>query len=157
MARKVPVTWVVVADGARARFFTPHEGGRKFAVVGPGNLVAPQSKQRPRALGSDKPGRGFASAGSSGRHAFETRHDAHKLEKHRFMVVLAEALDAACAAKAVDRLVLVLPRRSLGELRPLLPRRVASRVQLEIAKDLTTQTMTALWRQLSPKLGTPTA
>ena len=152
MARKVPVPWIVVADGARARFFTPHESGRKFAAAGPGNLVAPQSKQRPRDLKSDKPGRGFASAGGTGRHAFEPPHDYHKLEKHRFMVVLAEALDEACAAKAYDALVLVLPRRSLGELRPLLSRRVAARVRLEVAKDLSTQTMTALWKQLSPKL-----
>ena len=157
MARKVPVPWIVVADGARARFFTPHESGRKFAAAGPGNLVAPKSRQRPRDLKSDKPGRGFASAGSSGRHAFEPPHDYHKLEKHRFMVVLAEALDEACAAKAFDTLVLVLPRRSLGELRPLLSRRVASRVTLEIAKDLSTQTMTALWKQLSSKLNVAAA
>lgn len=157
MARKVPVPWIVVADGARARFFTPHESGRKFAVAGPGNLVAPRSQQRPRALGSDKPGRGFAAAGRRARHAFEPPHDAHKLEKHRFMVVLAGALDEACAAKAYDSLVLVLPRRSLGELRALLPRRVAARVRLEVAKDLSTQTMTALWKALSPKLNVAVA
>ena len=66
--------------------------------------------------------------------------------------ISTEALDEASAAKAFDTLVLVLPRRSLGELRPMLSRRVAARVSLEVAKDLSTQTMTALWKQLSPKL-----
>lgn len=152
MPSKVPTTWIVVADGARARFFTPHESGRKFTATGPDNLVAPQSRQRPRSLGTDRPGRGHASARSASRHAFEPPHDSHKLEKHRFMAVLAEALDRACADKAFDALVLVLPRRSLGELRPMLSRRVAGRVRLEVAKDLSPLTKTALWAALAPKL-----
>ena len=41
--------------------------------------------------------------------------------------------------------------------RAIRARRVASRVRLEVAKDLSTQTMTALWKALSPKLNVAVA
>ena len=73
------------------------------------------------------------------RHAFEPPHDYHKLEKHRFMATLAEALDDACGRRAFDDLILVAPRRSLGELRGLLSKRVQGSVRQEVAKDLTNE------------------
>lgn len=150
MPKKVLLTWIVVADGARGRFFKLDETARKLVSAGPGNLVAPQSRQKPRDLKSDKPGRSFSSARSGMRHAFEPPHDYHKLEKHRFMAVLTETLDGACAKRQFDDLVLVVPRRSLGELRGLLSKRVLNRVRLEVPKDLTNKTAAEIWRRLAP-------
>ena len=146
---KRPKTLIVVADGARARFFAPSEDTKKFVSLKSQDMVAPQSRQRPRDLKSDKPGRGKASAGSAARHAMEPPHDYHKLEKHRFTALLAEALDSACERKEFDQLVLVAPRRSLGELRTLLSKRVQSRVRAEIPKDLTNDTVGRLWTRLA--------
>ena len=131
MPRKLPLTWVVVADGARGRFFALDERAEKLVSTGPIDLVAPQSRQRPRDLKSDKPGRSYSSARSGMRHALEPPHDYHKLEKHRFMAVLAETLDEACSRRRFDDVVLVAPRRSLGELRGLLSKRVLDRVRLD--------------------------
>ena len=89
-------TWIVVADGARGRFLKPNEDSNGLVSVGLADLVAPQSRQRPRNLKSDKPGRRYSSSRSGVRHALEPPHDYHKLEKHRFMATLAEALDDAC-------------------------------------------------------------
>jgi len=86
------------------------------------------------------------------RHGFEPVHDYHKLEKRKFTARLAETLDQACAAKKFDRLVLVAPRRSLGELRTLLSPRVPKAVSHEIAKDLTASTPAALRRALASVL-----
>lgn len=147
---KSSVIWIVVADGARARFLAPSDGTKKLVSVGPGNLVAPQSRQRPRDLKSDKPGRSYSSSRSGVRHALEPPHDPHKLEKHRFMALLAQTLDADCEKREFDELVLVAPRRSLGELRGLLSKRVQGRVRLEVAKDLTNETAAGLWRRLGP-------
>jgi protein required for attachment to host cells len=149
---KRPITWIVVADGARGRFLTPSEDSKKLVSAGLADLVAPQSRARPRDLKSDKPGRSYSSARSGMRHALEPPHDYHKLEKHRFMVVLAEALDGACEKRQFDDIVLVAPRRSLGELRSLLSKRVLNRVRLEIAKDLTNKTAAELWRRLAPTM-----
>jgi protein required for attachment to host cells len=150
---KRPKTWIVVADGARSRFFTPDIEGRKLTPAGPADLVAPQSRQRPRDLKSDKPGRSYGSSRSGVRHALEPPHDYHKLEKHRFMATVARALDDACRKAEFAELVVVAPRRSLGELRGLLSKRVQESIHAEVAKDLTNETAARLWRRLGPLLG----
>lgn len=157
MAKRPVKIWIVVADGARARFFSPDEESAKLVSTGLGDLVAPQSRQRPRDLKSDKPGRGFSSSRSGVRHAFEPPHDYHKLEKHRFMATLATTLDAACGRREFDDLVLVAPRRSLGELRGLLSKRVQGRLRREIAKDLTNEPPSRLSRRLGPLLAARSA
>ena len=141
-------TWIVVADGARARFFTASDDGGKLVAAAAADMVAPMNRRPASALKSDKPGRGYSSARSGMRHALEPPHDYHKLEKHRFCAELAQALDTASAAKQFERLVLVAPRRSLGELRGLLSTQVKRQVGLEIAKDLTNLPPSRLWRQL---------
>lgn len=152
MAKRPAKTWIVVADGARARFFSPDRETMKLVPTGPNNLVAPASRQRPRDLKSDKPGRSFSASRSGVRHAFEPPHDYHKLEKHRFMATLADALDDACGRRAFDDLILVAPRRSLGELRGLLSKRVQGSVRQEVAKDLTNEPPSLLRRRLQSLL-----
>ena len=97
---------------------------RQARPAGLPDMVAPQSRLRSRDLKSDKPGRSYSSSRSGVRHALEPPHDYHKLEKHRFMATLATTLDTACSRREFDDLVLVAPRRSLGELRGLLSKRV---------------------------------
>jgi protein required for attachment to host cells len=150
MRKRLTTTWVLVADGARGRFFCANEETKKLVSVGPADMVAPQSRERPRDLKSDKPGRSYSSSRSGVRHAFEPPHDYHKLEKHRFMAALAKTLDDACARRQFDDLILVAPRRSLGELRGLLSKRVQGRVRQEVAKDLTNEPASRLWRRLAP-------
>lgn len=145
---KRPRTWIVVADGARARFFVPSDDGKKFVAARQADMVAPESRGHARDLKSDKPGRSFASSRSGVRHAVEPMHDPHKLEKHRFSAALAEVLDGACGRREFDRIILVAPRRSLGELRGLLSARVQRGIAKEVAKDLTNETAAGLWRRL---------
>lgn len=145
---KRPRTWVVVADGARARFFVPSEDTSKFVAARQADLIAPESRRHARDLKSDKPGRSYASSRSGVRHAIEPAHDPHKLEKHRFSAVLAETLDGACGRREFDRVILVAPRRSLGELRGLMTARVQRCIDKEVAKDLTNETVASLWRRL---------
>jgi protein required for attachment to host cells len=77
------------------------------------------------------------------------------MEKHNFTARLAETLDKACSARKFDRLVLVAPKRSLGELRTLLSARVRKAVSHEVAKDLTTSTPAALRKALADTLPPP--
>jgi protein required for attachment to host cells len=150
MITKRSRTWIVVADGARARFFAPSADAKKFVSVKSADMVAPASRQHVRDLKSDKPGRSYSSSRSGMRHALEPPHDYHKLEKRRFTASLAEALDAAYEREEFDQLILVAPRRTLGELRGLLSKRVQANVRKEIAKDLTNETAAGLWRHLAP-------
>jgi protein required for attachment to host cells len=150
--RKQERTWIVVADGARARFFSPAEDGKTLVPARKADMVAPQSRQHTRDLVSDRPGRSFSSSRAGQRHSFEATHDPHKLEKHKFTAALAGMLDEACERKDFDQLVLVAPHRSLGELRGLLSERVQRCIRKEIARDLTGVTPSTLWRHLQPEL-----
>ena len=159
MVTRITKTWVVVADGARARIFSPDRKLGKLVPAGPSDLVSPTGRQRTRDLKSDRPGRSFSAARSGARHAFEPPHDYHKLEKHRFMATLAGVLEDARGRGVFDDLILVAPRRSLGELRGLLARQVLDCMSHEVAKDLTGEPPSSLRRRLQPlltgKLGSP--
>jgi protein required for attachment to host cells len=154
---KQKTLWIVVADGARARFFTLDRERPGLAPAGIPDLVSADVHGYSRDLKSDRPGRSFSTAGGGTRHGIEPRHDFHKSEKHKFSADLAELLESARRKRQFDALVLVAPRRSLGELRGLLSQGVKAILREEVAKDLTKHTAAGLWRQLSPIVGGPGA
>lgn len=154
--RKIRNVWVVVADGAKARFYTPNDKVSGFEATGPVIALSRGARLRSRELKSDRPGRSVSSTRNGLRHAIEPKHDHHKLEKHRFTAALTEALDRALSDAAFDDLVIVAPRRSLGEIRILLPDHVKARVQGEVAKDFTRHSADELWKILAPTI-TPLA
>ena len=147
-------TLIVVANGAKARFLEP---SRDYKTLVPtrDDMLEPKARRPDRDLVTDKPGRGFSPARDGRRGGFESPHDPHKMEKHNFTARLAETLDKACSARKFDRLVLVAPKRSLGELRTLLSARVRKAVSHEVAKDLTTSTPAALREVLVDTLPQP--
>jgi protein required for attachment to host cells len=155
MERRHKRTLIVVADGSRARFFEPRHDAQTLVPVNQADMVAPGSRLPTREIVTDRPGRGFSSARGGIRHAFEPAHDAHKLEKHKFTAALAQVLEDACNRREFDRLVLVAPRRSLGELHTLLSPQVQKLVSHEVAKDLTASTPESLWHALERVLPTP--
>jgi protein required for attachment to host cells len=67
----------------------------------------------------------------------EPPSDAHREEKRRFADELAELLNTAARMKSYDRLVLVAPAKTLGDLRQALDKEAASKVDGELSKDLT--------------------
>jgi protein required for attachment to host cells len=146
-------TLIVVADGARARFFEPRHDTHTLVAAAQADMVAPESRLQNQEIVSDRPGRGFGSAdASTHRHAFEPHHDPHKLEKHNFTAELARTLDGLCGQ--YDRLVVVAPPRSLGELDTLLTPQVKKMVSHQIPKDLTGANPPDLWRALEKVLPT---
>lgn len=147
-------TLIVVADGARARFFEPRYEARMLVPADRADMVAPNSRLPNRASVSDRPGRGAGTAeAATHRHSFEPPHDPHKLKKHNFTTLLAKTLDEMC--EHYDRLIVVAPPRSLGELNALLSPQVKKMVSQQVAKDLTASTSTSLWRALEKVLPAP--
>lgn len=147
MRRLKKTIWFVVTDSARAHFYNVNEGVTGLLHI-PNDLADPDARLPARDLKSDKPGRSFASSGGGERHAIEPHHDYHKMEKHKFILAVAEALDKAAAAGQFDELVLVAPSRSLGELRAALSHQVQARVAAELGKDLTKHPSDELWEHL---------
>ncbi len=129
-----PVTWILIADGARARIFANNGPGTGLASATGVDYIA---DHRPtRDIGSDKPGRTQESA-TSARHAKAPRVDWHDFEKHLFAKEMARILDAAATARAFDSLVVVAPPKALGELRAELGKHTRAKVVGELGKDLT--------------------
>jgi len=131
---KKTVTWVAVADGARARLFSNDGPGKGLAPVADGDLSGPRAPSRD--IDADRPGRTFDSLGE-GRHAKQSRSDPHRLAKHHFIEILAARLDEGHKRQAFDRLVLVAPPQALGDLRACLGIGVQAKVSAELPKDLT--------------------
>ncbi|MEJ8571160.1 host attachment protein [Microbaculum marinum] len=133
MVRKI-VTWVVVADGARARVFVNEGVGKGVHELEDRAFIG--DRRQNRDIQSDRPGRSFDSGGQ-GRHAMEPRTDPHKHEEHRFLGDVVDWLTGHARQDEFERLVLIAAPRALGELRSLMSKPLAARVVAEIDKDLT--------------------
>jgi protein required for attachment to host cells len=135
---KRPVTWILIADGGRAKIFKAASKGRIEEKEEMATALPPT-----RDLVSDRPGRTFDSMGQ-GRHAKEPPTDAHEKAESDFLRSVCKKLDAACQNKEFDRLIVVAAPRALGTLRQMFPGQLADMVTKEISHDLTGFTRPAL-------------
>lgn len=131
---KATRTWILVADGARARI---------LEQVGPGGDLHPlegakfSTASKPsRELGTDRPGRVRESVGHQ-RHAIEPRYDPHRGLETLFAHQLADILSIRLREGLFDRLIIVAPPVMLGDLRSALAKPLQEALIGEIAKDLT--------------------
>lgn len=127
--------WIVVADAGRARIYT-YEGAGRLQPVSDGSFENPHAHEPTRALGTDKPGRNFESAGGA-RHAQEPRVDWHRQAETDFAKKLAGHLEQSAAAKRFDRVVVSAPPSMLGDLRTMFGPQTKQRLTGELHKDLT--------------------
>jgi protein required for attachment to host cells len=138
---KKRITWILVADGSRARILMNDGVGKGLQPAVNGEFSRPLPPTRE--LGSDRPGCS-QQRGVARRHAFAPHLDWHEFEKEKFGREMARVLDQAAERCAFDRLVLVAPPRALGNLRSALAPRTRSLVHAEIDKDLTNLPVDAL-------------
>lgn len=131
---KAAKTWVVIADGARARLVSAEGHGKGLHVVEQRELSADHSPSRD--LQADKPSRVFESHGAA-RHSVEPKTDPHRELKRSFAHLIADELDDGLSLKKFDRLVVVAPPVTLGDLRNALSEPVKASVIAEVAMDLT--------------------
>ena len=127
------VTWILIADGARARILRSDGRGSPLTPVG-GEIEGDNRKTGE--IGVERPGRAYG-PGGAGRHAMEPRVDWHELEKHLFAKNLAAYLNKSAQEKAFERLAMVAPAKVLGDLRAALGKQASELVVAELSKDLT--------------------
>lgn len=130
---KATRTWILIADGSRARIFLNDGPGRGLRPA-VGNEFATDLPPT-REVVADRPGTAVPSAGP--RHGYAPRVDWHQFEKRRFAAGMAGVLNAAARRRAFDRLVVVAPPEPLGALRAKLEPTVRRRLVKEVGKDLT--------------------
>jgi protein required for attachment to host cells len=133
-------TWIVVADGARARILLNlhrDEGATELPLV---------SVHEPR-LASDHGGQ---PAGIH--HKPQFKPTLERREEGHFLDVLAETIQSAVARKDCDQLVLVAPATALGRLRNAVNASTHKHIVAEIVHDYTHQTDDFVMRQVREKL-----
>lgn len=132
---KPTITWIVLADGDRAKVFENDGPGKGLRAVR--DMAMAQEHLVAQDIMADRPGRASNPAGPGSRAAVDYRTDPVDLRERRFLERLARALEERQASGAYDRLVIVAPPRALGELRPALCDEVRATILAELPKDLT--------------------
>jgi len=127
-------TWILIADGARARILQNDGPGKGLHEVPGGAFHGDHAATHD--IMSDRTGRSYSSVGP-GRSAIEAHSDPHRELKKTFARQLADALADGLQRKAYDRLVIVAAPSALGDLRAALSDQVRAKVTGELAKDLT--------------------
>jgi protein required for attachment to host cells len=133
MMKKI-VTWIVLADGARCRILTRETAVSDYREVFGVDYFAPH--QASRKLASDRPGRVHDRFGT-GRHAMSPPSDPHREEKRHFAIRLAELLESEREKKSFERLIVIAPPKTLGDLRQNFSPLLKNMIVEEIAKDVT--------------------
>jgi protein required for attachment to host cells len=153
----MPTTWILIADGARARLLEQDRKSRHFNPTSEQEFFG--SRAQSREIASDDRGRTFDSAArgqpgdvAHGRHAMEPSTDPHRYAEYAFARDLADHLEKAANEHRFDHLVVVAAPRALGDLRGLLPKTVQSKIAAEINKDLTNIPTRDLGRHLDEHL-----
>jgi protein required for attachment to host cells len=134
MPMKQKRTWVLIADARRARVFESRGKGTGLTAVQ--DMALDAELPPSRALGTDRPGRTFESVGSA-RHAMENPSDPHREQKRQFAQRIARAVHDRHAAKSFDRLVVVAPAVTMGDLRAALADDIKAITTAELVADLT--------------------
>lgn len=148
---KPAITYILVADGSRARVLVNSGPGR-------GLLQLPDSDFRheippERELHRDKPSRVQQSA-SPARHAAE-RPSLHERAKALFARWLVAFLDKSFSAKHFNRLIIVAPPEMLANLRASIKGPLSAAVVAELAKDLTSLPNNDVYDHLQKSLNIP--
>ncbi len=110
--------WVAVADGGSYRIFSCDKLGGKLKLVFKGEN--PDQSTPTSDLGSERPGRSRAGPGQ-GRHALQNKVDWHNEAERNFARDLGARLKDRFLKKSFDKLFVVAPPKTLGEIRDRLP------------------------------------
>lgn len=141
------VTWIVVADGARARIFSRssrHRRGEPLVPALDHDLVA--SRALDSELDSDRPGRTNARTERM-RHGLGHEDDSHRHAQQQLARDVARELEHA-RTQGLRAVILIAPPRALGDLREACNEHVRALVSHELAKDLSTLAV----HELAPRI-----
>jgi protein required for attachment to host cells len=123
------VSWIVVADGARARIFSA--GTRDGGIAEVADLVNPGAKERDDDIASYSGGEGRPGARTSTQEKSAVEH-----ANERFSKYLSGYLEAARNQHRYERVYLVASPKFLGRLRQDLSEATRKLVAEELDKDI---------------------
>lgn len=124
--------WILVADGKKALLLR-NDGDELYPNL---HVIKKSVQDNPatHAQGTDKPG---SLAGSNGIRSAAEPTDWHQQAEDAFAAEVAEMLYKRAHADQFEKIILVAPPNTLGELRKCLHAEVSAKVIGELHKDLT--------------------
>jgi len=140
-----PLTWILVADSARARVLEWSEPAAPLKEIA--DLTNPQGRLKEQALSSDRPGVASSSQGKSG-HPMQASQSGHEKSEAEFAGLIDATLVEALDAGRYVQLMMFAPPRFLGSLRSHLTPRVAKTVVESNPLDLTREDLTKIKSRL---------
>lgn len=141
-------TWVVAADGSRARVFEIVEPERHLREIE--SFDHPRGRAHNRDLKSDAQGRYFSQGGGPRGHSATRQITPVQHEIELFAKALARRLDKALSQRRYDELFLIAPPEFLGLLRENLGKETRKATAEEINKDLSRLETRDIERHLKP-------
>jgi protein required for attachment to host cells len=130
---KPTITWIVVADGGRARIFE-HRGPGKGLMPVPG-LSFEDAHLRTQDINADRAGRTHSAQGRGS--AMDPPTDAAKQRELAFIETIAALLKTRLADGAFTRLIIAADPAALGNLRAALGPALDRTIVAEVPKNLT--------------------
>ncbi|AJE47227.1 host attachment protein [Celeribacter indicus] len=142
-------TWVLIADGEKALFLRNDLDAQTPDL----NVVKIETQENPpdHEQGANRPGR-MNDNGPGQKSAFADT-DWHELAKERFAAEVAAILYKEAHKGRFERIVLVAPPATLGELRDHLHKEVADKVVAELPKTLTNHPLDKVEELLKKEFG----
>ncbi len=124
---------IAVADGRKMLVLRNDGTPRKpdLSVLAHNEQRNPDTHEQ----GSDRPGRAFTASG--GRSAAYAEADFHEIAEERFAAEVAAHINQRALANGFDKLIVVAPPRTLGELRGQWHKETQARLIGEISKEAT--------------------
>lgn len=148
--RNIPHDAIVFVGDGRKALFLRNDGDEIFANFLTEDVFVDENPMT-RDQGTDRPGRGFASAHSTRRSALGPT-DWHEIEKHRFAERVSEALQKLVRERGAPALVIAAPPKILADLRGALHPDVKARVIAEIDKDFANEPVWEIERHVVASL-----
>lgn len=142
--------WALIANSGQARIVEMRRKPYEFRQVA--EVESEAQHMTNKDLVSDASGRVYHTQGP-GTHAMQPRSDPHEQAEVQFTRNLAAKLDRAAQLGRFDRLLIVADPKTLGRLRGLLSKTVATRVADEISLDLVSLPPNRLEPRLKNLLG----
>ena len=127
-------TWILVADGAKARLFAVAEKDRSIIEIE--DRVHPEGTASGRELLQDRPPSTHDRFGHS-RHSIEPHTSLRQKSAEVFARELSDVLERGRLDRRYREIVLIAPAHFLGTLKAALNKHIRACVTAELPKDLT--------------------
>jgi protein required for attachment to host cells len=143
------ITWVLVADGSRARLFESTRRDEPLHQLE--SFLNPDVRASARQFTTDHPPTVNESVGFA-RHSIEPHTTLRSKQTMRFARTLAAALERGRTERRYERLVVAAPARFAGALHGQCAKPLRDSITAEIHRDLVTLSPTEIHERVAPLL-----